>query len=77
LLSIFASSLDSYIGSDKAIADLPLFGKDNLTSIGGQATYWFWRSASIVRYPPPRPDLLLTGLVLLLIAAPDSLDRLQ
>ena len=40
----------AYIGSDKAIADLPLFGgSDNLTSVGGQATYWFWRSAYVVR----------------------------
>ena len=39
----------AYIGSDKAIADLPLLGgTDNLTSVGGQATYWFWRSAYVV-----------------------------
>lgn len=34
-----------YIGSDKAIADLP-FGPGNLSS-GGVATYAFWRSAYI------------------------------
>jgi NADH:ubiquinone reductase (non-electrogenic) len=48
----------AYIGSDKAIADLPIFGADNLTSVGGQATYWFWRSAYIVSrglVPPPPP----------------------
>lgn len=35
----------SYIGSDKAIADLP-FGPGNLAS-GGVATYAFWRSAYV------------------------------
>ncbi|KAI5475806.1 NADH dehydrogenase [Pseudohyphozyma bogoriensis] len=33
----------AYIGSDKAIADLP-FMKGNLAA-AGMATYWFWRSA--------------------------------
>ncbi|KAJ2615182.1 NADH:ubiquinone oxidoreductase [Coemansia sp. RSA 1365] len=33
----------AYIGSDKAIADLPLFNR-NITS-GGIATFWFWKSA--------------------------------
>ncbi|KAJ2163197.1 NADH:ubiquinone oxidoreductase [Coemansia sp. RSA 552] len=33
----------AYIGSDKAIADLPLFNR-NVTS-GGMATFWFWKSA--------------------------------
>lgn len=37
--------VDSYVGSDKAIADLP-FGPGNLAS-GGVATYAFWRSAYI------------------------------
>ncbi|TFK47303.1 NDE2, mitochondrial external NADH dehydrogenase [Heliocybe sulcata] len=34
----------AYIGSDKAIADLPFFGTGNLAT-GGVATYLFWRSA--------------------------------
>jgi NADH:ubiquinone reductase (non-electrogenic) len=34
-----------YVGSDKAIADLP-FGSGNLAS-GGVATYAFWRSAYV------------------------------
>ncbi|KZT21957.1 NADH dehydrogenase [Neolentinus lepideus HHB14362 ss-1] len=34
----------AYIGSDKAIADLPFFGDGNLAT-GGVATYLFWRSA--------------------------------
>ncbi|KAJ2353882.1 NADH:ubiquinone oxidoreductase [Coemansia sp. RSA 2618] len=33
----------AYIGSDKAIADLPLFNR-NITA-GGMATFWFWKSA--------------------------------
>ncbi|KAJ1859263.1 NADH:ubiquinone oxidoreductase [Coemansia sp. RSA 1822] len=33
----------AYIGSDKAIADLPLFNR-NITA-GGLATFWFWKSA--------------------------------
>ncbi|EJD40789.1 NADH dehydrogenase [Auricularia subglabra TFB-10046 SS5] len=36
----------AYIGSDRAIADLPLFGAGNLAT-GGVATYLFWRSAYI------------------------------
>ncbi|KZV81080.1 hypothetical protein EXIGLDRAFT_629072 [Exidia glandulosa HHB12029] len=36
----------AYIGSDKAIADLPIFGQGNLAT-GGVATYLFWRSAYI------------------------------
>lgn len=35
----------AYIGSDKAIADIPWFN-GNIAS-GGLATYWFWRSAYI------------------------------
>ncbi|EPQ51528.1 FAD/NAD P-binding domain-containing protein [Gloeophyllum trabeum ATCC 11539] len=34
----------AYIGSEKAIADLPIFGSGNLAT-GGVATYLFWRSA--------------------------------
>ncbi|KAI0788993.1 NADH dehydrogenase [Irpex lacteus] len=34
----------AYIGSDKAIADLPFFSGGNLAT-GGVATYLFWRSA--------------------------------
>jgi len=55
----------AYVGSEKAIADLPIFGADNLSSFGGATTYWFWRSAylsnlySLVR-------LLLVARVLLL-----------
>ncbi|KAJ1736307.1 NADH:ubiquinone oxidoreductase [Coemansia biformis] len=33
----------AYIGSDKAIADLPLFNR-NITA-GGLTTFWFWKSA--------------------------------
>lgn len=33
----------AYIGSDKAIADLPVLS-GNL-AVGGLATYYFWRSA--------------------------------
>jgi len=33
----------AYIGSDKAIADLPIFGRE--WTSGGVATYLFWRSA--------------------------------
>ncbi|KAJ2784585.1 NADH:ubiquinone oxidoreductase [Coemansia javaensis] len=33
----------AYIGSDKAIADLPLFNRN--ISAGGIATFWFWKSA--------------------------------
>ncbi|KAJ2370498.1 NADH:ubiquinone oxidoreductase [Coemansia sp. RSA 2611] len=33
----------AYIGSEKAIADLPLFNR-NITA-GGIATFWFWKSA--------------------------------
>ncbi|KAJ2450624.1 NADH:ubiquinone oxidoreductase [Coemansia sp. RSA 2336] len=33
----------AYIGSEKAIADLPLFNR-NITA-GGLATFWFWKSA--------------------------------
>ncbi|KDQ51852.1 hypothetical protein JAAARDRAFT_40677 [Jaapia argillacea MUCL 33604] len=34
----------AYIGSEKAIADLPFFGSGNLAT-GGMITYYFWRSA--------------------------------
>ncbi|KAG2148172.1 uncharacterized protein EDB93DRAFT_1144813 [Suillus bovinus] len=33
----------AYIGSDKAIADLPIFGRE--WTSGGVATFMFWRSA--------------------------------
>ncbi|KAH7105374.1 NADH dehydrogenase [Auriculariales sp. MPI-PUGE-AT-0066] len=34
----------AYIGSDKAISDLPFWGGGNLAT-GGLMTFWFWRSA--------------------------------
>ena len=36
----------AYIGSDKAIADLPVWGAGNFAT-GGMLTYLFWRSAYI------------------------------
>ena len=35
----------AYIGSDKAVADLPFGFKGGNVAAGGQLTYYFWRSA--------------------------------
>jgi len=35
----------AYIGSDKAIADLPFGFSGGNVAAGGQLTYYFWRSA--------------------------------
>ena len=35
----------AYIGSDKAVADLPFGFKGGNFAAGGQLTYYFWRSA--------------------------------
>lgn len=50
----------AYVGSEKAIADLPIFGADNLSSFGGATTYWFWRSAYLSNlYSLVRPSASL------------------
>jgi NADH:ubiquinone reductase (non-electrogenic) len=35
----------AYIGSDKAVADLPFGWAGGNVAAGGQLTYYFWRSA--------------------------------
>ncbi|SCZ99594.1 BZ3500_MvSof-1268-A1-R1_Chr3-1g06133 [Microbotryum saponariae] len=49
----------AYIGSDKAIADLPLMS-GNL-AVGGIATYYFWRSAYLSQLFSLRNRLLVAG----------------
>jgi NADH:ubiquinone reductase (non-electrogenic) len=39
----------AYIGSDKAIADLPFGFSGGNVAAGGQMTYYFWRSAYLSR----------------------------
>jgi NADH:ubiquinone reductase (non-electrogenic) len=49
----------AYIGSDKAIADLPIFGRE--WSSGGVATYLFWRSAYLSTLFTFRNRMLVGG----------------
>ncbi|KAF9239999.1 NDE2, mitochondrial external NADH dehydrogenase [Melanogaster broomeanus] len=49
----------AYIGSDKAIADLPIFGRE--WSSGGVATYLFWRSAYLSTLFTFRNRMLVAG----------------
>ncbi|KAF8548927.1 NADH dehydrogenase [Imleria badia] len=49
----------AYIGSDKAIADLPIFGRE--WASGGMATYLFWRSAYLSNLFSLRNRALVAG----------------